>query len=49
MANEALDATPGKLNEDPYGEGWLVVIDATDTSQIDSLLDANAYRELTGQ
>ena len=49
MVNEALDATPGKLNEDPYGEGWLVVIDATDTSQIDSLLDANAYRELTGQ
>lgn len=49
LVNEALEATPGKLNEDPYGEGWLVVIDASDTSQIDGLLDSTAYEELTGQ
>lgn len=47
--NESLDATPGKLNEDPYGEGWLCVIDAGDDVQLDGLLDAAAYLELTGE
>ena len=46
--NEALDATPGKLNEDPYGEGWLCVIEASDGTQMDGLLDAAAYEALTG-
>jgi glycine cleavage system H protein len=46
--NEALDATPGKLNEDPYGEGWLCVIESTDATQMDGLLDAAAYEALTG-
>ncbi len=47
--NDMLDASPGKLNEDPYGEGWLCVLDVADASQIDGLLDAAAYTELTGQ
>jgi len=47
--NDSLDATPGKLNEDPYGEGWLCVIDVADSVQLDALLDASAYEELTGQ
>lgn len=47
--NDALEATPGKLNEDPYGEGWLCVIDVADSAQLDALLDASAYEELTGQ
>lgn len=49
MVNEALDATPGKLNEDPYGEGWLCLIDVADLSQVEALLTAEAYQELTGQ
>ncbi len=43
--NELADA-PQRLNEDPYGEGWLCEIDADDPSQLDQLLDAAAYRQL---
>lgn len=47
--NEALDASPGKLNDDPYGDGWLCVIAISDESQLGGLLSASAYRELTGE
>ncbi len=47
--NEALDSSPGKLNDDPYGEGWLCVISISDDSEIGRLLDAAAYRELTSE
>jgi glycine cleavage system H protein len=36
---------PEKVNEDPYGEGWLVRIRLTDPAQVDSLLDAAAYKQ----
>ena len=38
---------PERLNEDPYGEGWICVIEASDLSELDSLLDAAAYTDLT--
>ncbi len=41
--NEALADTPNAINEDPYGEGWLVRIKATHPAERDSLLDADAY------
>jgi glycine cleavage system H protein len=41
--NAALDATPELVNTDPYGEGWFVIIEATDLSELDDLLDADAY------
>ena len=44
--NAELEATPELLNRDPYGEGWICVIAASDTSQLDGLLDAAAYRAL---
>ncbi|HEX4819191.1 MAG TPA: glycine cleavage system protein GcvH [Acidimicrobiales bacterium] len=44
--NQELADAPQRVNEDPYGEGWLVVIEAEDTSQYDQLLDAAAYRAL---
>jgi glycine cleavage system H protein len=44
--NEALSDSPETINEDPYGEGWLVKIRLSDASEADSLLDAAAYREL---
>jgi glycine cleavage system H protein len=44
--NEALADSPEKINEDPYGEGWLVKVTLTDPDEADSLLDADAYRGL---
>ena len=38
---------PERLNDDPYGEGWICVIEASDLSELDSLLDASAYTDLT--
>jgi glycine cleavage system H protein len=45
--NEALADNPQLLNEDPYGEGWLIEIEAGDMSQFVALLDADGYRALT--
>jgi glycine cleavage system H protein len=42
--NEALAQTPEQINEDPYGEGWLVKVKLSDPSQTDSLMDAAAYQ-----
>ena len=39
---------PQRLNEDPYGEGWVCVITPDEPSQIETLLDAAAYGELIG-
>ena len=44
--NAALESTPELLNQDPYGEGWIFVIEMSDPAQVDALLDANAYRRL---
>ena len=44
--NEALNDNPERINEDPYGEGWLVKVTLSDPSQADELLDVGAYREL---
>lgn len=45
--NEALADNPQLLNDDPYGEGWLIEIDASDVAELEGLLDAAAYRSLT--
>lgn len=45
--NEELIERPELVNQDPYGEGWFVVIEASDPGQLDELLDAAAYRQLT--
>jgi glycine cleavage system H protein len=44
--NEALSDAPEKINDDPYGEGWLVKVKLSDAAEADSLLDAGAYKEL---
>jgi glycine cleavage system H protein len=44
--NEALEDTPERINEDPYGEGWLVRVRLSDPSERDGLMDASAYRDL---
>ena len=47
--NAALADNPEKVNEDPYGEGWLVKVRLTDPSQVDALLDAAGYDDLLAQ
>jgi len=42
--NESLADNPGTINEDPYGEGWLVKVRLSDPAERDVLLDAAAYR-----
>jgi glycine cleavage system H protein len=44
--NEALANSPEKINEDPYGEGWLVKVRLSDPSEVDALLDVGPYKEL---
>ena len=44
--NDALDGSESTVNDDPYGEGWLIKVRMSDSSELDSLLDAAAYREL---
>jgi glycine cleavage system H protein len=44
--NARLADTPQLMNEDPYGDGWMVVIRAADATEIAGLMDAAAYREV---
>ncbi|MGH9288196.1 MAG: glycine cleavage system protein GcvH [Acidimicrobiales bacterium] len=44
--NAELADSPERLNDDPYGEGWICIIEPTDPPQLDELLDAEGYRAL---
>ena len=44
--NEELAGAPELINDDPYGQGWLVRVKLTDQSEVESLLDVGAYRQL---
>lgn len=44
--NEELEDEPELVNSDPYGKGWMIKIEMSDSSQIENLLDAEAYKEL---
>jgi glycine cleavage system H protein len=44
--NGDLETTPEQLNSDPYGDGWICVIQVSDAAAVDGLLDADAYRKL---
>ncbi|NNE70697.1 MAG: glycine cleavage system protein GcvH [Rhodothermales bacterium] len=46
--NEALEGSPELVNDDPYGEGWMIRIDLSEASELDDLLTAEAYAEMTG-
>ena len=46
--NKKLDTNPEMVNTDPYGEGWMVKIEISDTSQIDKLLSSSDYKVLVG-
>ncbi|MDQ7801947.1 MAG: glycine cleavage system protein GcvH [Armatimonadota bacterium] len=47
--NERLRDRPELVNEDPHGEGWMIVVEATDPSELDRLMDAQAYRQHIGE
>jgi glycine cleavage system H protein len=44
--NSDLSDSPEKINEDPYGDGWLVKVKLTDAAEVEQLLDSAAYRDL---
>ncbi|MEY4130210.1 MAG: glycine cleavage system protein GcvH [Actinomycetota bacterium] len=44
--NVSLADAPERLNDDPYGEGWICILEPDDPSAVESLMDANGYRSL---
>lgn len=44
--NDALDQEPELVNSDPYGSGWMIKVEVSDTAEYEQLLDADAYRAL---
>ena len=44
--NEGLEDEPELVNKDPYGDGWMIKLAISDASQLDELLDAQAYTDL---
>jgi glycine cleavage system H protein len=46
--NAALEDDPEKVNDDPYGDGWMIKIKASNDSDYDGLLDAAGYKEVIG-
>ena len=46
--NEGLESDPEVVNEDPYGEGWMIKVEMSDSSELDGLLSAEDYQALVG-
>jgi glycine cleavage system H protein len=46
--NGDLDGRPELVNDDPYGQGWMIKMNISDPSEVDSLMDAAAYQALVG-
>ena len=47
--NELLDSEPEKVNDDPYGEGWMIKVQISDSSEIDNLMSAEDYKTMVGE
>jgi glycine cleavage system H protein len=47
--NQAVVDAPETVNEDPYGQGWLIRIRLSDPSQVDALLDLAAYKQVLAE
>ena len=48
-SNDGLTDAPQRINEDPYGDGWICIIQPSDANAYNGLLDAAAYRELIAE
>ncbi len=49
QGNEALADAPETVNNDPYGDGWIMRLQPSDSSELDSLLDADSYEQLVAE
>ncbi|WP_347159655.1 glycine cleavage system protein GcvH [Pontibacter chitinilyticus] len=47
--NDKLENSPELVNSDPYGDGWIIRLSVADAAEIEGLLTAEGYREVTGQ
>ena len=47
--NLSINDNPSLVNEDPYGEGWVLKIEPSEIKELDELLDADAYQKLIGE
>jgi glycine cleavage system H protein len=47
--NELLESEPEKVNDDPYGEGWMIKVQISDSSEIDNLMSAEEYKAMIGE
>ena len=47
--NEGLGDSPEQINQDPYGDGWLFVIELSDAAELDGLIDAAAYQAFVAE
>jgi glycine cleavage system H protein len=46
--NKGLESNPELVNSDPYGDGWMIKVNISDSSELSGLMDAKAYSELIG-
>jgi glycine cleavage system H protein len=46
--NSELESNPEAVNKDPYGLGWMIKVQVSDTNELDGLMDATAYQDLVG-
>ena len=46
--NEAIESAPESVNNDPYGDGWMIKVKLSDASELDELLNADQYTEIIG-
>jgi glycine cleavage system H protein len=46
--NAALDGSPESVNQDPYGAGWMICVEMSDTAQLNDLMDAAVYSAMVG-
>lgn len=46
--NDSLESEPEKVNNDPYGEGWMIKVKISNSEEIENLLDEAGYKELVG-
>ena len=46
--NTGINSAPETVNSDPYGDGWIVKIELANPSEVESLMDVNAYKQLIG-
>ena len=47
--NIGINDNPSLINEDPYGKGWIVKIELSDKNELNSLIDAEAYKKIVGE